>query len=66
MFTASLLAVLVQPSASDFVDHTKRLKLTDLILILALAVGIFTIFMLFLKGQSIVLFVFYVLVMGIH
>ena len=66
MSAANLMTVLLQPSVADFADRTKRFFLTDLILFIGAAVGIFTAFLFFLHGRSIVLFVFYVLAMGVH
>ena len=66
MSAANLMTVLLQPSVADFADRTKKFLLTDLILIIGAAVGIFTAALFFLHGHSIVLFVFYVLAMGVH
>ncbi len=66
MSAANLMTVLLQPSVADFADRTKKFMLTDLILLIAAAVGLFTAFLFFLRGHSILLFVFYVLAMGVH
>lgn len=63
---ANLLSVAIQISAADIADRSKKLNLFDVVIMMAVAIMVSEMIVLLLKGRTILMFLAYTVVAGVH
>lgn len=63
---ANGVSVLIQPIAANAADRSKKFTVFDILMLMAIVIGVLELLIVFLHGKSPALFVTYVLIVGVH
>ena len=66
MASANLLSVIIQITAADIADRSKKVNLFDIVIFLAIVIMGAEVLILLQKGKSLIMFLAYTVVVGIH